>query len=41
MKETINKMYWTLRMSVQEIATALDVDIQTVVDAIEQQKWTL
>jgi len=37
-KETINKMYHELKMDVVEIAKALEIDVVTVVNSIEQPK---
>jgi TATA-box binding protein (TBP) (component of TFIID and TFIIIB) len=39
-KETINKMYHQLKMSVVDIAKALQIDVQTVVESIEVNKIT-
>jgi len=39
-KETINKMYHELRMSVVDIAKALGVSVEAVVESIETTKWT-
>lgn len=41
MKEIINKMCYTLKMPVTEIAKALDISVETVVENIETPKWTL
>ncbi len=39
-KETINKMYHELKMSVTEIAKALDIPLTIVVESIETNKIT-
>jgi len=39
-KETINKMYHELRMSVVDIANALSISVEVVVASIDTPKWT-